>query len=192
LLEEEGERERIYKMAVAEIKLRRTETSQPWGFRLKGGVDQGLPLHVESVNQRGRSYAAGLRAGDYIVAICNSPTAPMSHMQVKQEVLRAGNELDLMIQREGGAPMPAPQAAAPVQTQEPRSQVVEEHLPRLSDGPAEIRGKTYDIVAGELGPSGQGTGAGGKPASIFDRRRQERSGYLKAKGNTIQKAFGEQ
>ena len=52
--------------------------------------------------------------------------------------------------------MPAPQAAAPVQTQEPRSQVVEEHLPRLSDGPAEIRGKTYDIVAGELGPSGQG------------------------------------
>ena len=37
-----------------------------------------------------------------------------------------------------------------------------------------------------------GTGAGGKPASIFDRRRQERSGYLKAKGNTIQKAFGEQ
>ena len=50
LLEEEGERERIYKMAVAEIKLRRTETSQPWGFRLKGGVDQGLPLHVESVS----------------------------------------------------------------------------------------------------------------------------------------------
>ena len=31
------------------IALRRMENSQPWGFRLKGGTDQGIPLHVEHV-----------------------------------------------------------------------------------------------------------------------------------------------
>ena len=30
-----------------------------------------------------------------------------------------------------------------------------------------------------------------KPSSIFDRKREERSDYLKAKGPTIQKAYGE-
>lgn len=37
---------------VAVVQLRRMETTQPWGFRLKGGVDQGLPLHVEHVSTR--------------------------------------------------------------------------------------------------------------------------------------------
>lgn len=32
-----------------EIRLRRQDTSQAWGFRLRGGVDQGIPLHVEHV-----------------------------------------------------------------------------------------------------------------------------------------------
>ena len=32
---------------------------------------------------------------------------------------------------------------------------------------------------------------GMKPSSIFDRKRQERSAYLKSQGTTIQKAFGE-
>lgn len=30
-----------------------------------------------------------------------------------------------------------------------------------------------------------------RPSSIFDRKKDERSDYLKARGNTIQKAFGE-
>jgi len=30
-----------------------------------------------------------------------------------------------------------------------------------------------------------------KPSSIFDRKREDRSEYLKAKGATIQKAYGE-
>ena len=36
--------------AVFEVQLRRMETSQPWGFRLRGGTDQGIPLHVEHVS----------------------------------------------------------------------------------------------------------------------------------------------
>jgi hypothetical protein len=31
------------------VQLRRMENSQPWGFRLRGGADQGIPLHVEHV-----------------------------------------------------------------------------------------------------------------------------------------------
>jgi len=31
------------------VQLRRMETSQPWGFRLRGGTDQGMPLFVEHV-----------------------------------------------------------------------------------------------------------------------------------------------
>jgi len=32
-----------------EVELRRMDTSQPWGFRLRGGTDQGMPLFVEHV-----------------------------------------------------------------------------------------------------------------------------------------------
>ena len=32
-----------------EVQLRRMETSQPWGFRLRGGTDQGMQLFVEHV-----------------------------------------------------------------------------------------------------------------------------------------------
>lgn len=35
------------------------------------------------------------------------------------------------------------------------------------------------------------TEAGAKPSSIFDRKKDDRSEYLKAKGHTIQKAYGE-
>ena len=35
---------------VMEVKLKRMDTSQPWGFRLKGGADQGISLHVENVS----------------------------------------------------------------------------------------------------------------------------------------------
>ena len=31
------------------VQLRRMESSQPWGFRLRGGTDQGIALHVEHV-----------------------------------------------------------------------------------------------------------------------------------------------
>ena len=32
-----------------EVKLRRMDTSQPWGFRMRGGAQQGIPLTIEHV-----------------------------------------------------------------------------------------------------------------------------------------------
>jgi len=35
-----------------QVQLRRMETSQPWGFRLRGGTDQGMSLFVEHVRTK--------------------------------------------------------------------------------------------------------------------------------------------
>ena len=39
--------------ACLQVELRRLDTSQSWGFRLKGGADQGIPLYVEQVGLLG-------------------------------------------------------------------------------------------------------------------------------------------
>ena len=49
------------------------------------------------INPKGRSAAQGLSMGDAIVSICGNPTKNMTHAQVKQEILRAGNEIDLVV-----------------------------------------------------------------------------------------------
>jgi len=51
------------------------------------------------VQPKGRAASAGLMVGDLIIAIGGASTQNMSHGQVKGEMLRAGNELDLTIQR---------------------------------------------------------------------------------------------
>ncbi|KAI0216846.1 hypothetical protein LSAT2_031204 [Lamellibrachia satsuma] len=42
---------------------------------------------------------AGLQPGDGILAIGMSETANMSHNQAKMEIIRAGNDVDFIIQR---------------------------------------------------------------------------------------------
>jgi len=170
---------------VTPCKLTRQQNSQAWGFRLRGGTDQGMPLHVEHVNPKGRAVVQGLNAGDVIVSICGAPTANMTHMQVKQEMLRAGNDLDLMIAR--GAMLGA--AAPPPQPEPQRVEVVEEPTQKIG-GPTykNVQTKTMQVLESEL-PSAEGGGA--KPASIFNRNKAERSGYLQAQGATIQKAYGQ-
>jgi hypothetical protein len=180
--------EHTFEMAnQAVIALRRMETSQPWGFRLKGGTDQGMPLFVEHVQPKGRAAQAGLAAGDLVVAICGVSTQYMAHAQVKGEMLRAGNDLDLTIQRDGNIYVPP---AATHAEAEPRVMIDDQPLPKLG-GPTykQVMPKTYQVLEDTLPAE---TAEDARPASIFDRKKQERSDYLKAKGSTIQKAFGEQ
>ena len=42
---------------------------------------------------------AGLRNGDAILQICGDSTQGWSHTQAKQAMIRAGNEVDLVVQR---------------------------------------------------------------------------------------------
>jgi len=183
------------------VQLRRMENSQPWGFRLKGGVDQGIQLHVEHVQPKGRAASSGLLVGDLVIGIGGASTHNMSHGQVKSEMLRAGNDLDLTVQRDGSlmaqAPpqqVQAPQAAAAGGFRdEPRVVVDEEPILKFG-GPTykKVVPKTYQVLEGQLQSGDDEAGESGiKPASIFDRKKNERSDYLKAKGSTIQKAFGE-
>jgi hypothetical protein len=52
----------------------------------------------------------------------------------------------------------------------------------------DVQTKTMSHLEKEL-PAAETGGA--RPASIFDRKKKERSDYLHAKGPTIQKAFGQ-
>jgi len=182
------------------IQLRRQENSQPWGFRLKGGADQGIQLHVEHVQPKGRASSAGLLVGDLVLAIGGTSTYNMTHGQVKSEMLRAGNDLDITVQRDGSLmaqappqPVHVPQAAAAASDNEPRVVIDEEPICKFG-GPTykKVVPKTYQVLEGQLQSGDDEAGDPGiKPASIFDRKKNERSDYLKAKGSTIQKAFGE-
>jgi len=181
-----------------EIKLRRNESSQSWGFRLKGGADQGTPIFIEGVAKNGRGMNGGLRAGDLVVTICGRNVHGLTHDQVKGEILRAGNDLDILIKRsaQAAAALASHSQAAAAEPQ--RVEVVEEHAVRFG-GPTykPITPKTYQILEDELAASGSDSQMdnppppGMKPASIFDRKKDDRSGYLQAAGKTIQNAYGQ-
>lgn len=201
------------KNEVATLKLRRLDTSQPWGFRMKGGAQEGKPLFIEGVARNGRAAQAGMHAGDVIVMICNTNCQHFTHDQAKAEMLRCGNELDLTVIKRAMArprppggpnspamPSPVPHSPSPVVSYSPapapqrivpeqRVQVVEEPIAKIG-GPTykDVQPKTYQVLQEELPAAEQGAG---RPASIFDRKREERSDYLNATQSTIQKAYGQ-
>jgi len=63
-----------------------------WFIRLKVVV----PLQVQP---KGRAAAQGVMAGDRIVAICGVSTHNKTHAEIKSEMLRAGNDLDITVLR---------------------------------------------------------------------------------------------
>ncbi|KAK2185579.1 hypothetical protein NP493_228g09000 [Ridgeia piscesae] len=81
------------------IKLRRLNTSTPWGFRMNGGVEYGQPLYIQKVTHNSMAARAGLQPGDGILAIGMAETGNMTHNQAKMEIIRAGNDVDFIIQR---------------------------------------------------------------------------------------------
>jgi len=125
------------------VSLRRTDTSQPWGFRMKGGAQMGMPLFVEQVAPNGRAHKGGMAPGDLIVVICGTNVAKFSHDQAKSEILRAGNELDFTLQRgtpSGRSPLEAlahiqgggavrPVDPTPVRGGTPQGRVSQTHQP---------------------------------------------------------------
>jgi len=83
------------------VQLRRSNTGVSWGFRMNGGLELKQPLHVQKVTPGGVAHRGGLRAGDVIREICRVSTHSMSHEQAKMEIIRAGNELDFFVERNG-------------------------------------------------------------------------------------------
>ncbi|VVC40725.1 PDZ domain [Cinara cedri] len=87
-----------------EIELRRYDDT-PWGFRLTGGHDFGIPLTVVRVTGGSLAEEAGMCVGDMIIEINGDNTAQITHSEAQQCILEAGNYINLSILR--GSPVPA-------------------------------------------------------------------------------------
>ncbi|XP_073838019.1 Z band alternatively spliced PDZ-motif protein 67 isoform X3 [Musca autumnalis] len=84
---------------VIDIKMCRFE-NVPWGFTLVGGADFEYPLTVVKVNEGSIAQEAGLKVGDVIVRINDTPTSPLTHEESHKVITRCGNVFFLGIKRE--------------------------------------------------------------------------------------------
>jgi len=129
------------------VRLRRLDTSTPWGFRLNGGAEYGQPLYIHHVTSRSIAHRVGLHAGDAILQVGVTPTNGMTHLAAKSEILRAGNELDFIIQRG------AVHLTHTVSSSQPSSQVMTTSAPHWT-GPAQdpgVQSRSFLLLQKELG-----------------------------------------
>lgn len=101
----------------------------PWGFRLQGGKDFGSPLAISKVARRklcpvsicfavfvnsyrvagaffhvqvtpgSKADFAGIKSGDYVLEVSGDSSDNMTHFDAQDAVRRAGQNLDLLLQR---------------------------------------------------------------------------------------------
>nr|CDS15326.1 pdz domain containing protein [Echinococcus granulosus] len=83
------------------IRLRRPGPEAPWGFAVFGGADYGCPPFISRVTLHSIAARAGLEVGDIVVSVCDSPVQEKEHSRIKAEILRAGNELDFTVIKQG-------------------------------------------------------------------------------------------
>ncbi|XP_076228875.1 uncharacterized protein LOC116428376 isoform X1 [Nomia melanderi] len=72
----------------------------PWGFRLAGGSDFPQPLTVIRVAEGSLAECMGLKVGDVVVRLNDQPIGGLTHGQAHEELMRAGNNFVLGVQRE--------------------------------------------------------------------------------------------
>ncbi|XP_013774395.1 PDZ and LIM domain protein Zasp-like isoform X7 [Limulus polyphemus] len=82
------------------IKLSRGENT-PWGFRIQGGKDFSSPLVIQRVNPGSLAENAGLQSGDGVLKIQGQATENMRHKEAQDTIIKAGNFLEMLIQRGG-------------------------------------------------------------------------------------------
>ncbi|XP_076318215.1 PDZ and LIM domain protein 5-like isoform X7 [Tachypleus tridentatus] len=82
------------------VKLSRGENT-PWGFRIQGGKDFSSPLVIQRVNPGSLAENAGLQSGDGVLKIQGQATENMRHKEAQDTIIKAGNFLEMLIQRGG-------------------------------------------------------------------------------------------
>merc|ERR1712165_452526 len=78
------------------VCLTRQSASQPWGFRLQGGKDRGLPFQLLKVPLDSIASHSGAKSGDYLVKIGGHDVFHLNHEKAKsysQEVLERTGRL---------------------------------------------------------------------------------------------------
>ncbi|XP_076685569.1 uncharacterized protein LOC143377773 isoform X1 [Andrena cerasifolii] len=71
----------------------------PWGFRLAGGSDFPQPLTVIKVLEGSLAECMGMKVGDVVVRLNDQPIGSLTHGQAHEELVRAGNNFVLGVQR---------------------------------------------------------------------------------------------
>jgi len=81
------------------VCLTREAANQPWGFRLQGGKDRGLPFQLLKVPLDSIASHSGCRSGDYLVKISGEDVFQLGHDQAKELIRKAGNKLSMVVER---------------------------------------------------------------------------------------------
>ncbi|XP_013392473.1 PDZ and LIM domain protein 7 isoform X2 [Lingula anatina] len=84
---------------VYKVQLRRHLNQTQWGFQLAGGANYNMPFFIKKVTPNSIAAKHGMAAGDAVLRIGNTIANGLSHNQAKMEVIRAGNELDFILQK---------------------------------------------------------------------------------------------
>ncbi|BFZ03330.1 hypothetical protein BsWGS_06369 [Bradybaena similaris] len=86
---------------VETVWLQRSTANMPWGFRMIGGSEFGLPLTIQRVTP-GSVAAAALGSGDVIIKIGNVMATNLEHSEAQDLVRESGNVLQLTVKKPGG------------------------------------------------------------------------------------------
>ncbi|XP_067942474.1 PDZ and LIM domain protein 3-like isoform X2 [Watersipora subatra] len=84
---------------IFKVCLSRPNSSVSWGFRLQGGADFSTALSIQLVQPGSVAEQSGLQARDGILQINGAATETLDHETAKMEIIRAGNEIEFLVQR---------------------------------------------------------------------------------------------
>jgi len=85
---------------IIDVTLVRENSSEPWGFRLSGGRDQGQPLTISQVTKDSLTHKAGLQANDFLISIAGQEVFDMTHAEAERTIQDAGDRFFMVIERE--------------------------------------------------------------------------------------------
>jgi hypothetical protein len=83
---------------VLNVKLKRDDSSVPWGFDVKGGKDLNFPLAIQSVTPNSLTDLASIRANSFIIKVGNVSTLDLTNDQAKELIFNQGNILEMTIE----------------------------------------------------------------------------------------------
>jgi len=82
-----------------DVHLNRENNSEPWGFRLSGGKDQGQPLQISQVVKDSLTQKAGLLPNDFLISVAGIEVYEMTHDQAERAIQKGGDRFTMVIER---------------------------------------------------------------------------------------------
>lgn len=135
---------------VLKAQVVRRDTNEPWGFRLQGGCDVGLPLTIIRLTPGSPAARIGLRTGDEIVEIASTSTSSLSHEQALDLINSHLDTILMTVERKvtGYMPViphaPAQNATPPLKDYQPMDMTGQRtRIPVVGNPPSHVQ--TYQV-----------------------------------------------